>query len=61
MAESKVTRGWKKVSNEEPHNLYSPPYIIKTKLEYRASCKGEISIVYRILVENVEVKTTCMA
>jgi hypothetical protein len=51
--------GWRKLHNEELHNLYSSPYIRMIK-SGRALCSGHIALMekrrnaYRVLVRNLE-------
>jgi hypothetical protein len=53
-----VTGDWKKLHNEELHNLYSSPNIIRTiksrimRLAGHVALMTEKSIAYRILVES---------
>jgi hypothetical protein len=48
-----VTVGWRKLNNEELHNMYSFPSIIgMIKLCRACSMHGEKMNVYRILVES---------
>jgi hypothetical protein len=57
-----VTGGWRKLHNEELHNLYSSPNIIRMiksrrmRLAGHVARKGEKSNAYRILVGNSEIK-----
>jgi hypothetical protein len=51
-----VTGGWKKLHNEELHNLYSPPSIIRMIKSRRMRGAGEKRIAYRILLEKPERK-----
>jgi hypothetical protein len=58
-----VTRGWRKLHNEELHNLYSSPSIIRVIKSRRmrsaghAARMGERRNAYRILVESQKTKT----
>jgi hypothetical protein len=38
-----VTRGWRTVHNEELHNLYSSPDIIRVTKPRRVSCTGRVA------------------
>jgi hypothetical protein len=55
-----VTRGWRKLHNEEPHDLYSSPSLIRMIKSRRmrwtrhVARMGEKKIVYRILVGKPE-------
>jgi hypothetical protein len=55
-----VTGEWKKLYNEEPHNLYSSPNIIRTIKSRRVRWAGHVARmgekrnVYRILVGKPE-------
>jgi hypothetical protein len=57
-----VTRGWKKLHNEELHNLYSSPSIIRIIKSRRMRWAGHVARmglkrnVYRLLVGNPEGK-----
>jgi hypothetical protein len=57
-----VTGGWRKLHNEERHNLYSSPSIIrmiksrKMRWAGHVARMGEKTNAYRILVENPEGK-----
>jgi hypothetical protein len=57
-----VTGGWRKLHNEELHNLYSSPSIIRTiksrrmRLTGHVSRMGEKKNVYRLLVGKAEGK-----
>jgi hypothetical protein len=57
-----VTRGWRKLHNEELHSLYSSPSIIRMiksrrmKLAGHVARMGEKRIAYRILVGKPEEK-----
>jgi hypothetical protein len=57
-----VTEGWRKLHNEELHNLYSLPSIIRiiklrrVRLAGHVSRMGEKRNVYRLLVEKPEGK-----
>jgi hypothetical protein len=57
-----VTRDWRKLHNEELHNLYSSPYIIRIikskrmRWAGRVAQMGETRNAYRILVEGPEGK-----
>jgi hypothetical protein len=57
-----VTGGWRKLHDEELHNLYSSPNIIRmiksrrTRLEGHIARMGKKNNVYRVLVENPEGK-----
>jgi hypothetical protein len=59
-----VTGGWRRLPNEELHNLYSPPNIsgiIKSKRMRWAGhvmCISEMRNVYKILVGKLEGKRT---
>jgi hypothetical protein len=59
-----VIRGWRKLHNEELHNLYSLPSIIRMiksrmmRLEAHVARTGEEKNAYRILVGKLEGKTT---
>jgi hypothetical protein len=52
-----VIRDWRKLHNEELHNLYSSPSIIRTIKSRRMRCAGHVTRMgekrnaYRILVE----------
>jgi hypothetical protein len=39
-----VTGGWRKLRNEELHNLYSSPYIIKTIRSRRKRYEGHVAL-----------------
>jgi hypothetical protein len=53
--ENEVTGGWKKLCNEELHNFYSSPNIIRMmKMASHVSRTEEIKSAYKILVGNVE-------
>jgi hypothetical protein len=51
-----VTGGWRKLHSEEPHNLYSPPDIIRmTKLRRmrwtgRVTRMGEMINAYKVVI-----------
>jgi hypothetical protein len=49
-----VTRGWRKLRDEELHNLYSSPSIIRMINSRRMRCAGHVT--YRILVGKPERK-----
>jgi hypothetical protein len=54
-----MTQGWRKLHNEEPHNLYSSPNIIKVIKSTAIGCKGHVARMgnrnsYRLLVRNLE-------
>jgi hypothetical protein len=55
-----VTGGWRKLHNEEPHNLYSSPSIIKMTKSRRVRWAGHVAQMgerrnaYRILVGDAE-------
>jgi hypothetical protein len=57
-----VTGGWRKLHNEELHNLYSLPSIIRTIKSRRMRCAGHVARmgkkrkVYRLLVGKPEGK-----
>jgi hypothetical protein len=57
-----VTRGWRKLLNEELHNLYSSPSIIRTIMSRRLRWEVHVTrmrakrIAYRILVVKPEGK-----
>jgi hypothetical protein len=57
-----VTTDWRKLHNEELHNLYSPPNIIRMiksrrmRRAWHAARMGETSNAYRILVGKPEGK-----
>jgi hypothetical protein len=57
-----VTGGWRKLHNEELHNLYSSPSIIRMIKSGRMRWAGHVARIrekrnaYRILVGNPEVK-----
>jgi hypothetical protein len=57
-----VTRGWRKLYNEELHNLYSSPSIIRIINSRRMRCVGHVARMgekrnaYRILVGKPEGK-----
>jgi hypothetical protein len=61
---NEVTGGWGRLHNEEPHNLYSSPSIIRMiksrsmRYEGHASRMGEKRNSYRILVGKPEGTTT---
>jgi hypothetical protein len=38
-----VTRGWRKLHNEEPHNLYSFPNLIRMLKSRRMICAGHVA------------------
>jgi hypothetical protein len=54
--EGEIIRGWRKVYDEELHNLYSSPYIIRMIISMRMRWTGDIAHIgkkinaYRILV-----------
>jgi hypothetical protein len=55
----KVARGWRRLHNEELHNLYTSQNITATKwrrvtLVGHVACMGELRISYRILVGTPE-------
>jgi hypothetical protein len=58
----KVTRGWRKMHNEELHNLYSSPNIIRMiksrrmKWAGHVSCMEEMRNAFKILVGKLEGK-----
>jgi hypothetical protein len=39
----KVTRGWRKMHNEELHNLYSSPYMIRMRKSRRMRWTGNVA------------------
>jgi hypothetical protein len=56
-----VTGGWRKLHNEELHNLYSSPSIIRMIMSRRMRWAGHVALMekrkaYRILVEHLEGK-----
>jgi hypothetical protein len=55
-----VTGGWRKLHNEEPHNLYSSPHIIRIiksrSMAGHVARMGEKTNVYRLLVGKPEGK-----
>jgi hypothetical protein len=57
-----VTGGWRKLHNEELHNLYSSPSIIRKIKSRRMKCAGHVARMeekrnaHRIFVENPEGK-----
>jgi hypothetical protein len=57
-----VTRGWRKVHNEELHNLYSSPNIIRMIKSRKMRWAGHVSLMgmtrneYKILVGKAEGK-----
>jgi hypothetical protein len=57
-----VTGGWRKLHNEELHNLYSSPSIIRMIKSRRMRWAGHVALMgekmnaYRILMENPEGK-----
>jgi hypothetical protein len=51
-----VTGGWRKLHNEELHNLYSSPSIIRMRWAGHVARMGEKRNAYRILVGNAEGK-----
>jgi hypothetical protein len=57
-----VTGGWRKLHNEELHNLYSPPSIVRMIKSRRMRWAGHVARMgekrnaYRILVGNIEGK-----
>jgi hypothetical protein len=59
-----MTGGWRKLHNEELHNLYFSPNIIRMmksrRMKWGRACStnGEKRIAYRILVGKPEKKTT---
>jgi hypothetical protein len=59
---NEVTRDWRKLHNEELHNLYSSPYIIRMILSRRMRWAGHVARMgaksnpYRILVGKPEEK-----
>ena len=58
-----VTGEWRKLHNEELHNLYSSPNIVqliqsrRMRLAWHVACMGEGSGVYRVLVGKPEGKS----
>jgi hypothetical protein len=50
----KITGGWRKLHNEELHNLYSTPDFLRMRWAERATQMGEIRNAYRILVEELK-------
>jgi hypothetical protein len=58
----KVAGGWGRLHNEEPHNLYTPPNVIRAIKSRRigwvgrVACKGEMINAYNIFVEKSEGK-----
>jgi len=59
-----VTEEWRKLHNEEPNELYSPPNIVQVIKSRRmrwaghVACMGEGRGMYRVLVGKPEGKTT---
>jgi hypothetical protein len=57
-----VIRGWRELHNEELHNLYSSPNIIRMITSRRMRCAGHVACMgenrnaYRILMEKPEGK-----
>jgi hypothetical protein len=43
LKEGKIIGGWRKVYNEELHNLYSSPYIIRMIISRRMRWTGDVA------------------
>jgi hypothetical protein len=58
-----VAEDWRRPHNEELHNLYASPYVVKVMKSRRVrraghvACMGEMRNAYKILVEKPERKT----
>jgi hypothetical protein len=58
-----MTRGWRKLHNEEPHGLYSSPSIVtvikarRMRWVRHVACMGEVRGAYNMLVEETTRKT----
>jgi hypothetical protein len=53
----KMMGGWRKLHNEELHNLYSSPSIIRTIKSRRIRWAGHVALTEEILVGKPEGKT----